>query len=653
MASRSFALVITAVATLLLAMVVMAAGGIRDLAITVVDVTGFPTSRVYFSVSDIDGLPLTDLGHDEIELYENDVSIAEFDVVPTEHPLLIGVVIDSAVSFNAREGSQTRLEHGKEVARWLIAPQYDRLALDDEIAIFAFQAGQPVRLVDFTYDHQLILDQGIAPVSTQGNNFTALFDILRQAILETATREGARRRILLVFSDGVDRTSGVDVDRVIDQAREAHLVIYTVGLGSDLAPDRPSSAFLRRLADETGGSYVWYRPTRSDSEEGVTALLDGLVAQRQGHMVVYSSAQYQGSPQIRLTARRGGTRAEDRVSYEVPPLPPAVTLDAVRPGDILTGAVVVRASVSRAQREIERVEYWIGDQLVYTARAAPWEFEWDTRPFSSSSTDYDEHTLRVIACDLQQQCSVPYEVVIGTRLPLPTPTALPAPTAVVITQTEWAGPVSNPFSIISLLSLLVSVVALVVLTIYLRRGGGQSVGRVVQEVRRKTRVWMSQTRIFGGDEGNGAGHPMLTVVSEKQNGKTFQLQEQVLFLGRDAERADVVFEWDDYISRRHVKVALEGDQWYVWDLNSANGTWLNQSRVRASLSEGLDIGEAVLIADGDVLHLGPELAVRLDLAHVPSQSPKTDDPTDAMVVPQASEPQREIRDEVTMKFTSG
>ncbi len=583
---------------------VNAASIVKTLGITLVDPARFPLTQVYFSLNDADGAPIIDLQTSELQLYENDVSVPSFDLMAVEHPLLIGVVIDSAISFRSREGGATRVDHAKEASRWLVAPQYGRLLPDDEVAIFAFQAGQPVRLVDFTYDHQLVLDEGIERVSTDGNNLTALFDILRQAINETSIRAGARRRVLLVFSDGVDRTSAADVERVIKQAQEAHLMIYTVGLGNDLAADRPASAFLRRLADETGGEYLWYQPARQGSDERLQALLDGLVAQRNGYLLTYSSNQYQGSPKIRLVAQRGGGQAQDEATFDVPPLPPMVTVDTIKPGDILVDVVSVQPSIARAQRELDRVEYWIDGELVFVSRAAPWVFEWDTREYASSAVDYDEHTLAVVACDIAQQCSPPLTLLVGTRLPMPTPTPEPA---IIITEPPTE---SRGNRIMSLLSLVIALVALVLIIIYMRRGGNQAVGRVVQEVRRKTRVWMDQVK----SPRSGGNHvPVLTVVSEVQKGKQFFLESRVLFLGRDAERADLVFEWDEYISRRHAKIAQEGEQWYVWDMNSANRTWLNQTLVRASLSEGLDLQEAMPLHDGDELKLGPELTLQFNL----------------------------------------
>jgi VWFA-related protein len=577
--------------------------GVRQASITLVDPSAFPRVDVYFSAQDLDGEPILGLDPSAVAFYENEVPVSDFTLEETEHPMLIGVVIDSAVSFNTVEGGAPRVEKAKEAARWLIGPEFGRLILDDEVAVYAFQEGTPQRLIDFTYDHQQVLDEGLARVSTAGNRYTALFDLLRRAVEETAARPGARRRALLVFSDGVDKTSGVEVDRVIGEAVRAHLLIYTVGMGSNLAHDQPGSAFLRRLAEETGGRYMWYRPGRAGAAEEMQAFLDGLVAQRRGYHLTYTSSQYQGTPTLRLVVSWGGYKAEDTASYTVPPLPPRVSIEGLEEGQILEGVVTVRPGISMAQREIERVEFWVDDGLRYTARAAPWTWEWDTRPDGHSTTGADAHLLRVVACDLGGLCGEA-TLPVGVRLPMPTPTPTPVVSPTVRLQTT-----------ISLIALAVAVGALILAIVLFRRGGMQAVRNVAAEVRRRTRVWRQRTGLFGGGV-PAARHGLatLTVLSGPFADRQFVMEEDVVFLGREEERADIVFYWDDYVSRRHAKIAREGDQFYIWDLNSANGTWVDEQRVPRSLSEGVELSEAVPLRDGAVIRLGPDLRLRFQTA---------------------------------------
>ncbi len=50
------------------------------------------------------------------------------------------------------------------------------------------------------------------------------------------------------------------------------------------------------------------------------------------------------------------------------------------------------------------------------------------------------------------------------------------------------------------------------------------------------------------------------------------------------------------VSRRHLKITLAGNQYFIEDLNSTNGTWVGQSKVQP--------GARVPVNNGDQLRLG-------------------------------------------------
>lgn len=76
----------------------------------------------------------------------------------------------------------------------------------------------------------------------------------------------------------------------------------------------------------------------------------------------------------------------------------------------------------------------------------------------------------------------------------------------------------------------------------------------------------------------------LVVLTGSQEGRVCVLEE-VCVIGRHVD-CDIQLE-DDAVSRRHARITLEGDEYYVEDLGSSNGTFVNGSRIqRAKLSEG-------------------------------------------------------------------
>lgn len=90
----------------------------------------------------------------------------------------------------------------------------------------------------------------------------------------------------------------------------------------------------------------------------------------------------------------------------------------------------------------------------------------------------------------------------------------------------------------------------------------------------------------------------LLCVAGKENGQRITVRDTVT-LGRSS-KADFSVD-DTLISRRHVTVSLRGDGLWVEDLDSSNGTFINDSQVTASAimpGDKLTIGDATFIVEG-------------------------------------------------------
>ena len=67
------------------------------------------------------------------------------------------------------------------------------------------------------------------------------------------------------------------------------------------------------------------------------------------------------------------------------------------------------------------------------------------------------------------------------------------------------------------------------------------------------------------------GHP------GRAAGTRISLDARPILIGR-ADDSTLVLD-DDYASTRHARITLQGDDWYVEDLGSTNGTYLDRARV--------------------------------------------------------------------------
>jgi pSer/pThr/pTyr-binding forkhead associated (FHA) protein len=79
----------------------------------------------------------------------------------------------------------------------------------------------------------------------------------------------------------------------------------------------------------------------------------------------------------------------------------------------------------------------------------------------------------------------------------------------------------------------------------------------------------------------------LQVVSGPNAGQSVPLSDKPILLGRGTDAA--IRLDDDYVSTRHARFATNGEQWFVEDLGSTNGTYLGSQRITSPVPIGLGI----------------------------------------------------------------
>ena len=92
------------------------------------------------------------------------------------------------------------------------------------------------------------------------------------------------------------------------------------------------------------------------------------------------------------------------------------------------------------------------------------------------------------------------------------------------------------------------------------------------------------------------GPKTLVVTAGPLTGTKITLGDQPILIGR-ADDSTLVLT-DDFASSRHARLTNRGGQWYVEDLGSTNGTYLDQQRVQGPLlvspGQPIRIGQTVL-----------------------------------------------------------
>jgi pSer/pThr/pTyr-binding forkhead associated (FHA) protein len=93
------------------------------------------------------------------------------------------------------------------------------------------------------------------------------------------------------------------------------------------------------------------------------------------------------------------------------------------------------------------------------------------------------------------------------------------------------------------------------------------------------------------------GSPTHVAVVEGANaGERADLEHAPILIGRGADAA--IRLDDDYVSTRHARIAASGDQWFVEDLGSTNGTYIGSVRITQpttlTLGTQVRIGKTIL-----------------------------------------------------------
>jgi len=101
------------------------------------------------------------------------------------------------------------------------------------------------------------------------------------------------------------------------------------------------------------------------------------------------------------------------------------------------------------------------------------------------------------------------------------------------------------------------------------------------------RVSVPGFRKSADKKSRGKAPRQLVVTHGALAGTRISLDGRPIMIGR-ADDSTLVLD-DDYASTRHARISLRGTDWYVEDLGSTNGTYLDRAKVTAPLRVPLGV----------------------------------------------------------------
>jgi len=233
----------------------------------------------------VSGTPVLGLTPSDFEVLDNGVrqtiDLASFEQIP----LNVVLALDMSASLQG-----LRLGHLQAAGSTVL----DGLKPGDRAALVAF-----THIVSANQGLTDDLDRVRAALfQNRGDGLTSLVDAAHAGMLIGESDAG--RPLLIVFSDGVDTSSWLSAESVLETARRGEVVVYGVEVGQRRA------SFPRDLTEATGGRLFAIESTK-DLSAAFSRILDEF---RNRYLISYSPHGVSGSGWHRLEVRvrhRGAT----------------------------------------------------------------------------------------------------------------------------------------------------------------------------------------------------------------------------------------------------------------------------------------------------------------------------------------------------------
>lgn len=203
--------------------------------------------NVPVTVLDKRGLPVIDLTQEDFQIFEdgNPQAIRYFNR-ETHLPLRIGLILDTSNS------ARRQLSFQKDAASEFVFTMLQGRSSKNQIFLQTFDAASSI-IEDFTNDPES-LNEKIRGLKAGGGK--ALYDAIYFACKEKMVKAGEpenTRRVLVVFSDGIDVQSERSLDEALSMAHKAETLVYAIGNAS-YGYTNPGDKTLEKIAEQTGGA---------------------------------------------------------------------------------------------------------------------------------------------------------------------------------------------------------------------------------------------------------------------------------------------------------------------------------------------------------------------------------------------------------------
>jgi Ca-activated chloride channel family protein len=212
---------------------------------------------LHVRVIDRNNKPVNDVRKDEFRVFENNVAQEITSFTREEVPITYGLVVDNSGSLRNQIGQV--IEAGKTII--------SSNKQGDETFVVRFVSSDEIKIMqDFTSDRQQLTD-ALEDMYVEGGQ-TAVIDAVYLAAEHASDRrkgdpvQDKRRRALILVTDGEDRASFYNQEKLFEALKEEDVQIFVIGFVNELDKEggfikkskrEKAVSLLDRMAKETGG----------------------------------------------------------------------------------------------------------------------------------------------------------------------------------------------------------------------------------------------------------------------------------------------------------------------------------------------------------------------------------------------------------------
>ena len=265
--------------------------------------------------------PVSGLGRDDFQVYEDGVLQQVKDFSGADLPVAVGILVDNSASMAPKRSDVI-------AAALAFARSSNPL---DQMFVVNFNDRVTFGLPpDTPYtDRRELLERALSAIHTTGQ--TSLYDGIAAGLdrLKQANRD---KRVLILISDGGDDASKHTLAQVLGMARQSFVIIYAIGIFDEQDGDQNPSV-LKQFAKETGGEAFF-----PESSTDIPEICRGIARDiRSQYTLTYIPriASRDGKYRTIVVKARAGNRGRlfvrTRAGYSVPPGAPESSSKGAQP----------------------------------------------------------------------------------------------------------------------------------------------------------------------------------------------------------------------------------------------------------------------------------------------------------------------------------